>query len=87
MKRLNVELEFVQSLRVARDKIDEIEKKLSNMEGWQATTNTSIAETVLKAETLTDQMTSLEGRMTPIESGAWQSTQSGGKGEYSKICR
>ena len=32
MHRLNVELEFVQSLRIARDKIDEIERRLAGIE-------------------------------------------------------
>ena len=60
-----------------------MEGSTSSLEEWQASTNTKIADVLLKAESLDTVDKSLGDRLTVVEAGAWQSayaTRSPGKG-------
>ena len=89
VKRVNEELEFIKSLKVARSEIDEIERKLAvvemnhvGLEEWQAGTNTKLSEIALKSEAEEAERKSVAERLTVVEAGAWQSSSPGKGGAY-----
>ena len=70
LRRLNEELEFVQGLRVVREKVDAIEKSISDsatlnetIQKQQAENNLKMTDNVLKIEGLTAQAKAMEEKL------------------------
>ena len=89
MKRLNEELEFVQGLRVVREKVDAIEKSIAEnatlnetVLKQQAENNLKVADSALKIEGLTAQAKAMEERLDTANAASsrsepWKDTLAG----------
>ena len=95
LDRLNGELEFIRNLANASTQIDALEKTIADMrettdkvEAMQASTITKMEGCTLKAEEQESVIKSIGGRMTVVESGAWQaSARPSGKGAGHDDCQ